>query len=410
MPEVFNLYSESCDQLDVEAIRDIAARTGAEIHEAHDDKGSQLTLTWEGARAVLNDMPAASVQQHLQEFSGWLQQVYNQHFDQHGAALLDRVCNTGLVVGFWCEVPTKQHAGAGDALLAVAQHMQALMFSRNTLYDDHRRVLLDPRTLKAKPEPAKAEPARPPAKPEVQQVEVELPPSDKKPTAAQLARYERTKKLLAQRKVPTLSYPLLSDDDSTVKIRTAEQVAHRLQALSVVTFLADGGPRARTLELIEAASLWPHLSPEERAFVEASDPPEEQSAAFLWRLEDLWVLAWALGEIDALHWPSGLCDVPRLVEVLKRSDNEPQYAAAAQLRSASAILDAQHLTMMIHWAVRDAWINKQELPEDLDWSSNSTHVPVEQCRAVGVVEHRHHALNWLIRFGGDDWDSVDTPT
>ena len=68
------------------------------------------------------------------------------------------------------------------------------------------------------------------------------------------------------------------------------------------------------------------------------------------------------------------------------------------------------LTLRIHWAVRDAWLNKRPVPKDLDWSSSAERVRAEECPAVGVVEQRHHTLNWLVCFGGDDWDHVDTPT
>jgi hypothetical protein len=28
----------------------------------------------------------------------------------------------------------------------------------------------------------------------------------------------------------------------------------------------------------------------------------------------------------------------------------------------------------------------------------------------GVLQERHHALNWLVRFEDREWDDVDTPT
>jgi hypothetical protein len=28
----------------------------------------------------------------------------------------------------------------------------------------------------------------------------------------------------------------------------------------------------------------------------------------------------------------------------------------------------------------------------------------------GVIQERHHALNWLVRFEDAEWDDVDTPT
>jgi hypothetical protein len=67
--------------------------------------------------------------------------------------------------------------------------------------------------------------------------------------------------------------------------------------------------------------------------------------------------------------------------------------------------------LRLHWAIRDAWVNNGGfLPADLDWSEDYDLAHVSRCAAVGVVEQRHRALNWLTRFGDADWDDVDTPT
>jgi hypothetical protein len=100
-----------------------------------------------------------------------------------------------------------------------------------------------------------------------------------------------------------------------------------------------------------------------------------------------------------------------MVRLLRRRESDPDFVAKARLRTPGEILDAQDLTMRIHWAIRDAWLNKRPVPANLDWSSPAERLPAEECAAVGVVEQRHHTLNWLACFGGeDDWDRVDTPT
>jgi len=63
-------------------------------------------------------------------------------------------------------------------------------------------------------------------------------------------------------------------------------------------------------------------------------------------------------------------------------------------RPAGEILDALDLHYRLHWAVRQARLDKRE-PAGLDG---------------GVILERHHALNWLVRFEESDWDDVDTPT
>jgi hypothetical protein len=230
------------------------------------------------------------------------------------------------------------------------------------------------------------------------------------PTPAQKARYERVRQILEQHKVPTLSQPLYIDDDEAVTLREPDEVAGRVLALSAVTSLADNGPRYEALALIERGGLREAVSPQERRFLESDPTDPDLARKLLWRLECLWVLLWALGDIDDLGWPGGWSDVARMVELLRQRETDPEFFQRARLRTKAEILDAVQLTLLVHWAVRDAWVHKSNVPEDLDWSGEAPMIPVTECSATGVVAERHHALNWLIRFGGAEWDQVDTPT
>jgi Domain of unknown function (DUF4272) len=55
---------------------------------------------------------------------------------------------------------------------------------------------------------------------------------------------------------------------------------------------------------------------------------------------------------------------------------------------------ALDLHLRLHWAVREARRSKAA-PDQLE---------------AGVISERHHALNWLVRFGESPWDEVQTPT
>ena len=48
-----------------------------------------------------------------------------------------------------------------------------------------------------------------------------------------------------------------------------------------------------------------------------------------------------------------------------------------------------------HWKVRDAQINGRPVPEEI--------IP-------GLVQERHHAINWLMGYCGQEWDEVTTDT
>jgi len=68
---------------------------------------------------------------------------------------------------------------------------------------------------------------------------------------------------------------------------------------------------------------------------------------------------------------------------------------AARMRPDSEILDALDLHYRLHWIVRQAQVQQQPAPAGLN---------------ADVLMERHHALNWLVLFEGNDWDDVDTPT
>ena len=203
---------------------------------------------------------------------------------------------------------------------------------------------------------------------------------------------------------------LYVQDDAAVRIQSPQEVAKRTFVLWAVGLRAEGVDQHECHKIIRVLDLWHAASPEEKAFLHDPDPDPELSQSLVWRLEAIWVLLWALGHIEDLPWPSDMCDVPRIVNVLKPHESDPHFIEEAGLIPTATILDAQDLTVKIHWAIRDAYIKGTWIPEDLDWRHDNG-VAVSMCPAVGVVEQRHHALNWILKFmDSDNWDDADTPT
>lgn len=218
---------------------------------------------------------------------------------------------------------------------------------------------------------------------------------------------------LAKREVPVYQSPLFGEAQSEVDFQTPQEVARRALILWAVALRGEGIPKDEAIGLIVQLDLWPSVSPDEKRFLEDDDPDEELSRKMVWRHECVWVLMWALGYIDELDWPSGMCDVPRLVKLIEPFEADENFIKNAKLRDTSEILDARDLTMRIHWAIRDAHLNHGGMiSADLDWSSEDYDgIHVQQSPAVGVVEQRHHTLNWLVKFLDEaNWDDIDTPT
>ncbi|NQU22306.1 MAG: DUF4272 domain-containing protein [Candidatus Nealsonbacteria bacterium] len=228
----------------------------------------------------------------------------------------------------------------------------------------------------------------------------------------QAQRAARSFEKLKKRNVPVFPGPLFVDDDEEVEMQSPQDVARRTLVLWAVALRAEGIPQDEALALIEQLDLWGSVSPEEKRFLQDDAPDPEESQQLVWRLESIWVLLWALGYIEELSWPSDMCDVPALVEVLNPHESNSEFVTGATLRSTAEILDAQDLIMRIQWAIRDAYLNQDGMiPENLDWSQDGGMVSVTVSPVVGVVEQRHYTLNWLVNLlDPKDWDHVDTPT
>lgn len=231
-------------------------------------------------------------------------------------------------------------------------------------------------------------------------------------TPRQAQRATQSFAILKRRQVPVFSGPLFVGDDEQVHLQEPSDVARRVLILWALDQRAEGMSKAKVAELVDGLELWSAVTPSEKAFLKAGQPDPEECRQRVWQLESIWVLLWALRHVPDLDWPSGMCDVEVLVEIVMPREGDPTFITGAVLRPVNELLDAQDLTMRIHWAVRDAWLNHGGMvPAGLDWSARGELVHVGMSPAVAVVERRHHALNWLLKFlDPQDWDHVETHT
>jgi hypothetical protein len=188
--------------------------------------------------------------------------------------------------------------------------------------------------------------------------------------------------------------------EGEIDLRPVPEVVGRALALLLVAVRAEsltaGGGDTLTPERLrqKLPAAFAHLSPQEDAFVHQDAPDPAQIVAMGWRYESLHLLLWALGLVDELPWPDGLCDVSRCVSLLLEADANALMRDAA-LRPGSEILDQLDLHLRLHWLLRDAELQGRAAPAEV---------------RRGVVMERHHALNWLIGFENAEWDKVGTPT
>jgi hypothetical protein len=211
-------------------------------------------------------------------------------------------------------------------------------------------------------------------------------------------RKARSDQLLAARKiaVPADLPPLVSEPE--LRLRAPEDVLRRMLALFVVAIRAESLTGDQPIAAADLQQRFPPafagLTDAERAFLAQEKPSQQEVTQFLWRYEAILVLQWALGLQDALPFADTICDVSAISRTAIERGTEGLRKQPA-MRPASEVLDALDLHYRMHWATRQALLKKFAAPGDL---------------SDGVLQERHHALNWLVRFEDRDWDDVDTPT
>lgn len=89
-----------------------------------------------------------------------------------------------------------------------------------------------------------------------------------------------------------------------------------------------------------------------------------------------------------------MCNVADDVKIIYEL-KEQGFRQNAKIRSKKEILDQADLILRLNWACVSARVKNETAPGGLNSS---------------VVYERHYALNWLIKYMNQDWDSVSTDT
>jgi len=196
--------------------------------------------------------------------------------------------------------------------------------------------------------------------------------------------------------VPADLPPLVCEPE--LRLRAPEDVLRRMLALFVVAIRAESLTGEQPISAADLQKRFPPafagLTDAERAFLAQETPTQQEITQFLWRYEAILLLQWVLGLQDALPFADAICDVSSISRTAIERGTEGLRKQPA-MRPADEILDALDLHYRLHWATRQAILKKMPAPAGLN---------------DGVLQERHHALNWLVRFEDRDWDDVDTPT
>jgi uncharacterized protein DUF4272 len=213
------------------------------------------------------------------------------------------------------------------------------------------------------------------------------------PNPAQLARKAKSIAAIKELGLPFTDHLPVVEDEASIKPRSAEEVAERTLALAITAVKGEANDQQLVDSLIARYSAKQLFTPAELAFITNPSPTRQQLTDFTWRYECVHVLLWALGHIEKLQPPNQICDVPGEISIIRNLSRE-KLSSTSHPRSLSEILDQADYYYRLHWAVVELRLNGK--------SSDKANEE--------IIDERHKALNWLIRYMGQNWDDVTTDT
>lgn len=213
------------------------------------------------------------------------------------------------------------------------------------------------------------------------------------PTPSQLARKAKSIATIKKLGLPFTDHLPVVEDDNSITPRSSEEIAERALALTITAVKGESNDQQLVDSLITRFSAKQLFTPAELAFITNHSPTQQQLADFTWQYECIHVLLWSLGHIEKLQPPNQICDVAAEMSIIRNLGRE-KLSSTAHPRPLSEILDQADYYYRLHWAVIELRIN-----------GNSSDKANEE-----IIDERHKALNWLIRYMGQNWDDITTDT
>ncbi len=217
---------------------------------------------------------------------------------------------------------------------------------------------------------------------------------NKPKTAAQ--RKAETEAYLKKLNIPFLPHLPLLEEESEFKIRTAQEIAERILVLTYLCYFGEvQEERDEIIDFLKGNKLWGAVSPEEKVLFKKPKLTNRELIDISWRVEAIWLLLWVIQKVDALQLPVEQVTISEMLLLLPELYASPvSFIEDATVRLVTEILDMLDITYRLHWAARDASLNKRPIPGNI---------------SLSIVTERHYAANWVTYYA-DEWDDITTDT
>lgn len=209
-------------------------------------------------------------------------------------------------------------------------------------------------------------------------------------------RKARSELILKREGIPILPSLPCIESEVEVSCRTSKEVGIRIACLVCVAGSAFEPSDSVFFDYIRRFQLCDHLTPLEMVFLTTPSPEERTRIQFTWRSEAVFLLMWAARLFDELPLPRHETSTTAIVSRFPEVDESPwPFINDLQLREVPELLDASDLIYRLHWATRQSQLHSTDAVANI--------VP-------GAVQEWHHAINWITRYGDEEWDTVATDT
>lgn len=209
-------------------------------------------------------------------------------------------------------------------------------------------------------------------------------------------RKKQTEIFLKSLNIPFIDYLPLIEEESEVKIRTAQEITERALVLVYLAYVSEvPDERENVIEFLKINFLWDKVSPDEKELFQKEELTSQETANISWRSEGVWLLLWTINKVDKLELPIEQVEIPEIVPLLPKFLTDPsEFIKSSIKRPTTEILDQSDLIYRLHWATRNADLNNQPMPVNLD---------------LNIIMERHYVINW-VTFYADEWDEISTDT
>jgi len=214
-----------------------------------------------------------------------------------------------------------------------------------------------------------------------------------RPTPSQLQRKEKYTRKVKELGLPTLAHLPVVEDEAVIRARSGVEIAKRCIATSLCAVKGESNDQRLIDQLVTTWSAETYFSPKEREFIRNPHPSKQNLVDYAWRYECCHVFLWALGHLEQLQPPGKICDVGAEAALIKKI-GPASFVDDAKMRPLSELLDMADFYYRLHWAAID-----------LRLKGKKSDTANEE-----IIQERHRALNWLIRYLNQEWDDVTTDT